>query len=75
MLRLTPFDKEGDYAFIVLELDKANFDIRRIVLREQGGNTHEFLFSNIVINKALDAKLFTFKKPKGVEALRMDEGK
>jgi outer membrane lipoprotein carrier protein len=74
LLRLTPLDKEGDYSFIVLELDKAGFDIRRIVLREQGGNTHEFLFSNIVINKVFDAKLFTFKKPKGVEVLRMDEG-
>jgi outer membrane lipoprotein carrier protein len=74
LVRLTPFDKEGDYSFIVLELDKANFDIRRIVLREQGGNTHEFLFSNIVTNKVFDTKLFTFKVPKGVEVLRMDEG-
>jgi outer membrane lipoprotein carrier protein len=73
MLRLTPRVNSAAYRFLVLELDQAAFDIRRIVIGEPTGNTMEFLLSNLATNEKIDTKKFQFKPPKGVEILRLGE--
>jgi outer membrane lipoprotein carrier protein len=73
MIRLTPRANEPAYRFLVLELDPATFDLRRIVVSEQTGNTMEFLLSTVTTNAKVDKKQFQFKPPKGVEIIRLEK--
>ena len=72
LIRLVPRKPEGEYAFLVLELDNRTFDLRRIAIRDSGGSTSEFLLSDVSTNIKLDNKLFQFKVPKGVEVIRLN---
>jgi outer membrane lipoprotein carrier protein len=72
-IRLIPRMNEPAYRYLVLELDPATFDLRRIVIREQTGNTMEFLLSSVTTNVKMDKKQFQFKPPKGVEIIRLDK--
>lgn len=73
MVRLTPLRPGGEYAFLTLEIDAGTFELRRLVVRETGGNASEFVFRNIAANVKMDDKLFQFKVPKGVEIVRFDQ--
>jgi len=73
LLRLTPVQDNGEYIFVTLELDAKAFDIRRVVIREQSGNTSEFHLSGVVLNQKMNDRNFQFKPPKGVEVLRVEE--
>ncbi len=70
-LRLIPRGG-GEYEFLVLELDPRTFDVRRIVIHEPGGNTSEFVLSNLVRNAKIDSRAFRFNPPKGTEILRLE---
>ena len=72
LIRLVPRKPEGQYAFLVFELDSRTFDLRHIVIRDSGGSTSEFFFSGVTTNVKLDNKLFQFKIPKGVEVIRLN---
>jgi outer membrane lipoprotein carrier protein len=72
MIRLTPRKSGQGYEFVVLEIDPKAFDIRRIVIREQGGNTSEFQLTNVVLNARIREKEFRFNPPKGVEVIRLN---
>jgi outer membrane lipoprotein carrier protein len=74
LMRLTPRSSDAGYSFLVLELNGATYDIQRMVIHEQTGNTSEFLFTNVMTNVAVDNKQFQFKKPKGAEVIRMTSG-
>jgi len=58
---------------VTLELDAKTFDIRRVVIREQSGNTSEFLLADIVLNQKMNDRSFQFKPPRGVEIVRVQE--
>jgi len=73
LLRLTPVHDNGEYVFVTLELDAKAFDIRRVIIREQSGNTSEFHLSGVVLNQKMNDRSFQFKPPKGVEVLRIEE--
>jgi outer membrane lipoprotein carrier protein len=75
LIRLTPRRGEGEYEFLVLEIDPKSFDLRRIVIREHGGNTSEFQLTDIKVNVKMGNKEFQFKIPKGVEVVRLDSEK
>jgi outer membrane lipoprotein carrier protein len=75
LIRLTPRRPEGDFESLVLEIDQSTYDLRRIVMRESGGNTSEFLLTNVITNTKLNNNEFQFKPPKGVEIVRMNEEK
>jgi outer membrane lipoprotein-sorting protein len=70
-MRLTPRQSETGYSFLVLELDPATHDLRRIVIHEPAGNTSEFLFTDLKTNAKVENKHFQFKIPKGAEVIRM----
>jgi len=72
IIRLTPRSGKGEYEFLVLEIDPKTFDLRRIVIREYGGNTSEFLLTNVAMNVKMGNKEFQFKPPKGVEVVRFN---
>jgi outer membrane lipoprotein-sorting protein len=48
-------------------VDPANYQIRRLVLGHTDGSKSEFIFSNIRVNTGLNASLFQFKVPNGVQ--------
>lgn len=75
LLRLTPRRYEEMYVFLVLELDAASYEIRRVTLREHSGNTSEFLLSNVATNVKVEQKHFRFSPPRGVEVIRLTENK
>ena len=75
LIRLTPRSGQSEYEFLVLELDPKNYDLRRITIHEQGGNTSEFRLSNLNANAKIDNKEFQFKPPKGTEVIHLEEGK
>lgn len=72
-IRLKPQKYQEEYVFLVLELDAATFDIRRVTIREHSGNTSEFLLTSVTTNIKVNAKDFQFKPPKGVEVVRLDK--
>jgi len=73
LIRLTPRRSHPQYAFTVIELDRATYDVRRIVIREQTGNLSEFVFSQVKTNIAIASNKFQFKIPKGVEIIRLTQ--
>jgi outer membrane lipoprotein carrier protein len=73
MLRLTPRKSEPEYSFLVLELNRESYEILGITIREPGGNTSRFEFTDFEINAKVDNKNFKFKTPKGVEEVRFSE--
>ena len=73
LLRLAPVRDNGEYDFVTLELDAETFDIRRVVIREQSGNTSEFILSGVVLNQKMNDRSFQFRPPRGVEILRIQE--
>jgi outer membrane lipoprotein carrier protein len=66
VLRMYP-RRKTDLSEVIMEVDPANFQVRRLVLAHMDGSRSEFIFSNIRINTGLKASLFQFKVPTGVE--------
>jgi outer membrane lipoprotein carrier protein len=73
MLRLIPRKSEADYSFFVLELDRESYELLGIIIRESGGNTSRFAFTDFAVNVKVDSKNFKFKTPKGVEEVRFTD--
>ena len=61
--------RKTDLSEVVMEVDPANFQIRRLLLTHSDGSRQEFIFSNIRINTGLRPSLFDFKVPAGVEVV------
>ena len=61
--------RKTDLSEVVMEVDPANFQIRRLLLTHSDGSRQEFIFSNIRINSGVPASLFDFKVPAGVEVV------
>jgi outer membrane lipoprotein carrier protein len=66
VLRMYP-RRKTDLSEVIMEVDPANFEVRRLILAHMDGSKSEFIFSNILINTGLKAPLFQFKVPTGVE--------
>ena len=66
VLRMYP-RRKTDLSEVIMEVDPANFQVRRLLLAHMDGSKSEFIFSNIRINTGLKAPLFQFKVPTGVE--------
>jgi outer membrane lipoprotein carrier protein len=73
VLRLRPRLSQPEYAFLVLECGRKDYDLRRIIIRELSGNTSEFDLSNLETGIRVDNRQFQFKIPKGVEVVQLDE--
>jgi len=73
LFRLTPRSADTDYAYVVIECDSDQYDIRRMVIHERTGATSEFVLSKVATNVKMDRSQFQFKIPKGVEVVRIDE--
>jgi outer membrane lipoprotein carrier protein len=68
VIRMFP-RRKTDLKEVVMEVDPANYHIRRLRLVHNGGSQSEFIFSNIRTNIGLKASLFDFKVPPGVQVV------
>jgi outer membrane lipoprotein carrier protein len=68
-LRLTPNTQQRDYDWIVLVLDRATYQIRRLVTTDAQGGTSTFTFTHLRENVGLPDKTFAFTIPRGVDVI------
>ena len=68
VLRMYP-RRKTDLSEVIMEVDPANYQVRRLVLGHSDGSRSEFIFSNIRTNTGLRASLFDFKVPAGVDVV------
>jgi len=70
-LKLTP-KEEGETAYLLLEIDRKSWMIRRVVLFDWTGNKNEFAFNRMKINPRMAKDLFEIKVPPDCEIIDGD---
>jgi outer membrane lipoprotein carrier protein len=65
-LRLDPRQKQRDYDWLVIVVDKKTMQIRSLTAADQQGGKSSFAFSNYRENTGIADKAFEFKIPRGV---------
>jgi len=68
VVRMTP-KRKTDLMELIMEVDPANYQIRRLLLAHSDGSRSEFIFSNIRTNTGIQASQFEFKVPQGVQVV------
>ena len=66
VLRMVP-RRESDVDEVVLDVDPATFDIRRVRMTYADNSVMEFVFDRVETNGGLDRSLFEFLLPAGTE--------
>src|SRR5438046_9747749 len=69
VVRMYP-KRKTDLQEVLMEVDPANYQIRRLALAHKDGSRSEFIFSNIRTNAGLRANMFDFKVPPGVDVVQ-----
>ena len=69
LIRLTPKQPQGEFSFLILEINSSNYLIRRLVVVEPIGNRNEYILSNFQENIRIPDEQFDFKVPAGVELM------
>ena len=69
VVRMYP-KRKTDLQEVLMEVDPANYQIRRLLLAHKDGSRSEFIFSNIRTNTGLRASMFDFKVPPGVDVVQ-----
>jgi outer membrane lipoprotein carrier protein len=68
-LRLTPRQKQRDYDWLVVVVDRRTLQIRSLTAAEQQGGRSSFAFTNYRENVGVGDKTFEFRIPKGVDVI------
>jgi outer membrane lipoprotein carrier protein len=71
-LKLDPKQRQRDYDWLVLIVDRQSLQIRTLVAAEREGSRSTFQFSNYRENTGLTDKIFTFRIPRGVDVINAD---
>jgi outer membrane lipoprotein carrier protein len=71
-LRLEPRQRQRDYDWLVLVIDRRTMQIRTLVAAEREGGRSTFQFSNYRENIGLPDKIFVFKIPRGADVINAD---
>jgi outer membrane lipoprotein carrier protein len=69
-LKLDPKQKQHDYDWLILVVDRKTMQIRSLTSADQQGGRSSFAFSNYRENGGVPDKAFEFKIPKGVDVVR-----
>jgi outer membrane lipoprotein carrier protein len=69
VIRMYP-KRKTDIKAVVMEVDPANYQIRRLILDHTDGSQSDFIFSNIRTNTGLKSGFFDFKIPAGVQVVQ-----
>lgn len=68
-LRLEPKRPVADLKYVVVGVDAQRRVVTSVALYPSNGNVSSFVFSKLVVNPRLDASLFTFTVPSGIEVV------
>jgi len=68
-LKLVPVERQQDYDWLVLEVDRQSLGVRALVTTDAQGGRSAFTFWNLKENIGLSDKSFTFKIPRGVDVV------
>jgi outer membrane lipoprotein carrier protein len=74
-LKLEPKQRQQDYEWLILVVDRATLQIRQLVTIDQQGGRSVFTFSALKENIGLTDSQFTFKIPRGVDVINGDQGR
>lgn len=66
-LELVPRTRQNEYDWIILVVDRATLQIRRLVTADSQGGTSTFVFTRLRENVGLPDKAFAFTIPRGVD--------
>jgi len=69
LIRLTPKQPQGIYAYVILEVDPSIYLVRRLIVIEPIGNRNEYIMTNFRENIRIPDGQFNFKVPPDVEVL------
>ena len=58
--------RESEFVGVLLEVDAATFDIRRLRLSSTDGSVSDFVFNQVQTNRDLSEELFDFVPPPGI---------
>lgn len=72
-VKLTPRE-EGDFSYILLEIDEAAWLPRRVLFYEWSGNKREFVFSQVRTGVRILERTFSLKVPPDTEIIDDTEG-
>jgi outer membrane lipoprotein carrier protein len=68
-LKLVPKAQQAEYDWIVLVIDRATLQIRRLMSTDAQGGTSTFVFTRLRENVGLPDKAFAFTIPRGVDVI------
>jgi outer membrane lipoprotein-sorting protein len=68
-LRLDPRQKQRDYDWLILVVDRQTLQIRSLTAADKEGGRSTFAFTNYHENAGVPDKAFEFKIPKGVDVI------
>jgi outer membrane lipoprotein carrier protein len=68
-LRLEPKRPVADLQYVTVGVDADRRVVTSVALHPKNGNVSSFVFSKLVVNPRLDASLFTFSVPAGIEVV------
>jgi outer membrane lipoprotein carrier protein len=68
-LRLDPKQKQRDYDWLIIAVDRASLQIRGLTAADQQGGRSTFQFTNYRENTGIADSVFTFKIPRGTDVI------
>jgi outer membrane lipoprotein carrier protein len=68
-LRLTPKTPTADLDHVTVGVDPQRRVVTAVALHPKNGNVSSFVFSRLIVNPRLDASLFAFTVPEGIEVV------
>jgi outer membrane lipoprotein carrier protein len=68
-LRLDPRQKQRDYDWLIVVVDRKTLQIRSLTAAEQQGGRSSFAFTNYRENAGVTDKAFEFRIPRGVDVI------
>ncbi|MBI2834781.1 MAG: outer membrane lipoprotein chaperone LolA [Acidobacteria bacterium] len=68
-LKLVPRQKQQEYDWLIVGVDRTTYQIRSLVTGDAQGGRSTLTFSNLKENVGLADKVFTFKIPRGVDVI------
>jgi outer membrane lipoprotein carrier protein len=68
-LRLDPRQKQRDYDWLIIVVDRQTLQMRSLTAADKEGGRSTFAFTNYHANAGVSDKVFEFKIPKGVDVI------
>ncbi|MEE2821629.1 MAG: outer membrane lipoprotein carrier protein LolA [Acidobacteriota bacterium] len=69
LIKLIPKEPQGEFSFLILEVNLSDYLIRRLIVVEPIGNRNEYILSNVQINIQIPDEQFDFEVPAGTELI------